>query len=337
MHMRERLSLALTVVLVGLLPVVTGTRAVQAAGLTYTVAVGGTATCSSGQQVGASFGSIQGALDCAAQDNPPAAGPDTITIAQGAYGELLTISANVTLIGSGDATINGGNSGTVVTVNGGYNVGMRNLTITGGTASADSGGGINNSGTLTLSNSTVAGNAATCSGVCKAAGGGISNSGTLTLNNSTVTENTIPCPSDTCLAFGGGISNLGTLTLSNSAVTGNTISCSEFFGCNADGGGIFTQSGTLTLNDSSVKANTASCSGRGCGADGGGIYGNFVTLALSNSSVKGNTASCPKPYCSAHGGGIATFGSSVTLTDSMVSKNIPDNCYPTNTITGCKG
>jgi hypothetical protein len=52
------------------------------------------------------------------------------------------------------------------------------LTITGGFAS--NGGGINNSGTLTVTNCTISGSKSSF------VGGGINNSGTMTVTNSTV-------------------------------------------------------------------------------------------------------------------------------------------------------
>jgi hypothetical protein len=77
------------------------------------------------------------------------------------------------------------------------------------------GGGIYNTGTLTVNSCTISGNFAVqdqYSGGGR--GGGIFNSGTLTLNNSTVAGNS---------AFrGGGIYNLGTVTLNNDTISGNS-------------------------------------------------------------------------------------------------------------------
>ena len=57
------------------------------------------------------------------------------------------------------------------------------LTITGG-LTADSGGGIDNDGTLTVTNSTIANNSAGYGD-----GGGIYNAGTMTVTNSTIANN----------------------------------------------------------------------------------------------------------------------------------------------------
>ena len=73
-----------------------------------------------------------------------------------------------------------------------------------------------NSGTLTMTNSTISGNTASGYGV----GGGVANSGTLTVTNSTISGNTAATTAAAC-------ANFGTLTMTNSTISGNA----------ADGGG----------------------------------------------------------------------------------------------------
>ena len=100
-----------------------------------------------------------------------------------------------------------------------------------------------NSGTLTLTSSTVSGNSTNSSG------GGVHNSGTLTITSSTVSGN-----SAAGNGFGGGVFNSGTLTLTNTTVSGNSA------GGNARGGGLFNSgvnSGQATLALSLVSGNTA--------------------------------------------------------------------------------
>ena len=111
----------------------------------------------------------------------------------------------------------------MVTISKGPHVTVSKLTIRNGKASF--GGGINNSGTLTLTNSTVSGNSAPivdCAPrpcirrfvVCElsagtASGGGIHNSGTLIISNSIISGNHAGsyCTETPCSAFGGGIYN----------------------------------------------------------------------------------------------------------------------------------
>ena len=122
------------------------------------------------------------------------------------------------------------------------------------------GGGIDNSGTLRVTDSTISGNGA------GAGGGGIYNdAGTLTISNSTISDNSafggghIP-------GQGGGIANFsGALTISNSTISGNSTG--------GDGGGIMNLWGTLMISDSTI-------SGNGAGDLGGGISG-AVTLTGS--------------------------------------------------------
>ncbi len=194
---------------------------------------------------------------------------------------LTTLELSSVTITNGDTTSSGGgifNRGTLTLTNstvsgntadgagGGItNFDMGTATLTNVTVSVNttggSAGGIFNSGTLTLTNSTISGNTA-------AQGGGIENRGTLTLTNSTVTGNM-------SLAGGGGILNLsGTLTLTNSTVSGNT----------ADGaGGGISNSGEATLTNSTVSGNAAAF-------DSGGILHLDGPLTLKNSIIAGNSA-----------------------------------------------
>src|SRR5437899_6192182 len=91
-----------------------------------------------------------------------AASGDTVTVAAATYTENLTINIIVKVIGSGANTtiIDGGGVGTVVKI---YNttahVTLSKLTIRNGNVT--SGAGVNNSGTLTLTNSTDCWNSVT--------------------------------------------------------------------------------------------------------------------------------------------------------------------------------
>lgn len=143
-----------------------------------------------------------------------AAAGDTITFTTSGTLQLLsnlpTLTQTDLTIEGNTVTILGGASVRSFTVTIGASVTINKLTMTGGNCNSvcpvgNSGGGIYNSGTLTLTNSTVSGNLAS------AGGGGIYNDGTLTLTNSTLSGNLAS-------AGGGGILNYGTLTLSNSTL-----------------------------------------------------------------------------------------------------------------------
>ena len=179
--------------------------------------------------------------------------------------------------------------------------------ISGNTATYS--GGIENRGTLTITDSAISGNTAD-------SGGGIENDGTLTITNSTISGNTAhfgggiyndgtltltnsTISGNTANSYGGGIENYGTLTITDSTVSGNTA--------NSFGGGGIDNIGTLTITDSAISGNTANSSGGGISNSGSG------TLTLTNSTITGNTAN-------SFGGGISNWGSG-TLTNSTISGN----------------
>jgi hypothetical protein len=211
-------------------------------------------------------------LDC-----PPAT--PIIPIFPISIAENLTIDAtghNVAVDGAGTRRVFEIDSG-MVTLNG--------LTIQHGLAS--NGGGIANGGTLTVMNSSLAGNTAN-----NGDGGGISNTSTLTVMNSTFSGNTTPS-----IGGGGGIGNSGgTAIVTNCTFTNNS---------GGRGGGIGNDFGTVTVTNSTLSGNSAS-------NQGGGIF-NDVTLTVTNSTISGNRA--------IFGGGIRTDGGTVTLTDTIVAGN----------------
>jgi len=173
-------------------------------------------------------------------------GDDTITFAAGLAGKTITLAStlylnsNITIDGSGlslNVKISGDNAYPVFYIYSGKTVVLKNLDIINGLNSGGNGGGIENAGTLTVSNSTFSGNST------GGDGGGIYNggTGTLTVSNSTFSGNSTDY-------YGGGIYNQGTLTVSNSTFSGN-------FADNS-GGGIL-NNGTLTLRNS-ILANSTS-------------------------------------------------------------------------------
>lgn len=189
---------------------------------------------------------------------------------------------------------------------------MQNITITGGNADGLDGGGIANSGTLTVSNSILSSNAANN-------GGGIFNDGTLTVSNSTLSSNSANL-------YSGGIYNNGTLTISNSTLSGNSS--------NVIGGGVYNNvGGTALIVNSTLNDNSTGVAGGGihnndtftvmnstfssnsAGSGGGAIYNNG-TFNITNSTLTGNTAVND-------GGGIFNNGgSSKTLSiDNTVVAN----------------
>lgn len=168
---------------------------------------------------------------------------NTITLTGGS---TLTISSNTAIAGltsgSGASLKNlvtvdggGGNDGafSVFTVNSGTtNASIAHLNIQGGDTSSQSGGGISNGGTLTVTGSTISDNS-----VGGGTGGGIDSYGTLTVADSTISGNHASLE-------GGGIfwNGDGSATLSNTIVAGN-VALGGGSDADDDGAGFFTDNG----------------------------------------------------------------------------------------------
>ena len=157
---------------------------------------------------------------------------------------LPDLSRNITInglgAGPGGSTVQrdpaASSSFRVFKVESGEAVRISGLTIAGGNAGSGNGGGIDNFGTLTVSNSVFSGNAATN-------GGGLANhsGGTATVRDSNFTGNSAdagggghgdgrrPFTSNSAIVVGRQ-RNGGTVTVTESTFTGNTA---------VDGGGLF--------------------------------------------------------------------------------------------------
>lgn len=176
---------------------------------------------------------------------------------------------------------------------------MQSCIVTGNTAKY--GGGIYNSGTSIISNSTIANNQA-----LQFSGGGIFNeNGIMTVTNVTVENNTA------ALDSGGGIFNFGRLIINGGFVRNNT---------SQSGGGIWTAGG-LTLTGTPVTENTATT-----GA-GGGIYNNsggpsgLPATTISSAIIDGNKT---LNNFSGFGGGVYNRDI-LTVTGTTISNNSSKN------------
>jgi hypothetical protein len=147
----------------------------------------------------------------------------------------------------------------IFTVASGADVKIVGLTIAGGSVIGQ-GGGIDNDGTLTVSDSIIANNSAN-GGSRFGTGGGIFNDGTLTISDSTIANNSggVAAP-----GAGGGVFNSGTLSVSDTTIANNSIT-GQFSG---SGGGIY-NTGLLTVTDSTLANNSATGYGGGIASDRG--------------------------------------------------------------------
>lgn len=146
---------------------------------------------------------------------------------------------------------------------------------------------------------TVPSARATCpGGPCRfalAGGGGIDNWGMMTLTNTTVRGNQVGGPLTSDADGGGILGEAGSLTLNNTAVKGNRAIASAPNGRFAETGGIFVEGGTLAVRNSVVNNNQANLTGSlpssvNMGASGGRITTGAISSArIQNTTVTGNT------------------------------------------------
>jgi len=214
-----------------------------------------------------------------------------------AYPGNLTVGTSVTIDPYGTTTpiLDGGNSGTVLTVNGGVSLTISGVTIQHGSASYG-GGGIYNGGTVNVTDSTLSGNSAPYDG------GGIYNGGTVNVTDSTLSGNSA--------GYGGGIYNpYGTVNVTDSTLSNNSA--------NFGGGGI-DNSGTVNVTDSTLSGNSANF--------GGGIL-NYRTVNVTDSTLSGNSARYD-------GGGIYNnSGATVNLGATIVANSSSGgDCFNYSTI-----
>ena len=174
---------------------------------------------------------------------------------------------------------------------------LNGLTVRGGggfgTAFSGSGAGINNDGTLTITDSIIERNQGGFPG------GGIANRGALTVLRSIVREN-----------FGGflagGISNSGTATIMSSSITNNSVQGPGGGIANGDlGGGV----GSMTIHNSTISDN---------GSDFVGGIDNPGVMIITNSTIANNRVI---PLFGGNTGGISNSGV-LHIANTTISGNV---------------
>jgi hypothetical protein len=249
-------------------------------------------------------------------------GPATIQLCpRTTYLGTFNIGRNVTILGAGpiSSILNGGGNGPVVRIEAGVTQAvLSSLGITNGRSPA--GGGIDNRGTLSVVNAAITGNAATGQ---NGQGGGIQNQ-----NNATLTLTDTTLASNAAASIGGAIFNNqgGTVTLTRCRIATNSASFGggiyslfgrvELENCDVVGntatslGGGFYNNGTgslIQLNNSRVAGNSVGSAGVG-----GGIYNTFGVIALQNGTIVGGAGTAANRARS--GAGIHSTGSGATMT-----------------------
>jgi hypothetical protein len=287
------------------------------------------------------------------------------------------ISAGIKTIAA-DTIIDGGNlitlSGVKFVVNAGVEFTVQHLTIATGTARRWGGGGpppvrpaiANNGGTLTVTDSTLAGNsggaivngassATTVTGSTFTGNTVINNGGTLTVTDSTfadnsggaiannagsvttVTNSTFSDNHSNGNALGGAIANRGTLTVANSTFTGNGV-------------GALYNGGTLTVTNSTFSGNigggTTSYGGaidnaRTCGDAGTAPCSATLQNTIVANSVSGHN--CAGPITDSGGNlddgmscDFSNADGSLSNTDPQLDPaGLQNNGGPTQTVALC--
>ena len=190
---------------------------------------------------------------------------------------LPQITSEIKIEGAGYA-ISGDDSYRIFDVGAAGDLTINNAVITKG--AADTGGGIAvNSGSLTVTDSTISDSAAAQDG------GGIAISdGVAIITNSVFSNNSA------VVGGGGLVIHSGVVVIADSAVSSNTAS--------QDGGGLAIHSGVVTITGSAFSSNAAERNG------GGLVVGGSLTM--QNSTIAGNSAP------NGSGGGLYATGSSIT-------------------------
>ena len=232
-------------------------------------------------------------------------------------GALPNISEGVSILGPGASaltvqrsTVSGTPQFRIFTVTTTGPVTFSGLTISNGSAQANSfsdhdGGGINNNntGTVNITNCVLAGNSSSAGN-----GGGVFNgaNGTVNVTGSTLSGNSVAesVNNGGSNGFGGGVCNVGTGTVN---VTNSTLSSNS---ATDQGGGIFYNStgGSVNVTNSTLSDNFAL--GGGGGISSGGI------LKVTNSTLSSNHTSSSDGI----GGGILNAGTA-SVTSSTLSGN----------------
>ncbi len=265
-------------------------------------------------------GSLRAAIETAAPGDTIVFSLNYPAIINLTSGSLL-INTDLSIDGPGASNLTIDASGNpamerAITVGPGVTVSISGVTVTGGRgggtnlgSSANSGGGIFNSGRLTLSSAVLSDNSTTSQGI---GGGGVFNAGgaTLTLTNCLVWGNTAGGGTiqQGGLITGGGIrnANSGLLTLIDTTVSNNAAHV---------GGGIW-NNGTLTVTGSTFSGNSAGVdTSTNVVMDGGAIYVSSAqgTGSITNSTFFNNGAK-------SHGAAIANAGT-LNVTNSTFSEN----------------
>ena len=305
-------------------------------------------------------GDLPGSLRQAIYDANTTPGADEVVWTPGLTGTItltageLSITDDVSVTGlsrNGTVIDAAQNSRVIRTV--AQTVSLSRLGVTGGLAIGGGGGGIFNSGDLTLNDVAVRANAGAVGvGTANGKGGGgiLSLGGVLTIvdsvisdnragNNQVANSNGVRRGGD-----GGGILvEQGDLQIIDSTISGNRAGAGSdsyypycgppYYGTLSGGGGAgggihMRGGGNAMIVGSTVSGNNAGGgSGDGNGGAGGGIFATVGSMTIENSVISGNNAGSGGSTCYFSGGdggsgGGAYIDGDLTVTNSTVFNNV---------------
>lgn len=306
------------------------TLTVCPSGCPYSQISDAVAAAHSGDTIQVAAGTYRGGFTIGVSVKIAGAGAGSTAISGG--GPVITIGSFGATTGptvSIDAvTITGG-----VTRSTPESVGHCQLSAFGGGVEIPPNAHFNGGATVTITNSVITANAAepaaASNGFACAGGGGIDNWGTLSLSNTTVSDNKVGGRLASH-ALGAGVLNWGAASLTDSTVSGNRGATTGPNSCNgnATGGGIISYS-KLSVSGGAVTDNvvelSSTISSANCGqAEAGGIRIHNGTASISGTTISGNQAVATSRYgdASSFGGGIAVDVGTFMLQDSTVSDNL---------------
>jgi hypothetical protein len=192
------------------------------------------------------------------------------------------------------------------------------------------GGGVYAKGNLTVLDSVVSNNAASCYSASaslkvKEYGGGLFAGGNMTVRRSAISYNYVGSGSLSSFsyAYGGGLSLRGNLEITDSTISGNSAASSDcLYSTFGIGGGIDVPNAasTVTITNSTITGNSAT-------VFVGGIF-TAGPLVLSNSTIASNSTSAGG--ISQHGHdyspGVHVQNTSANLRSSIIANNRFDSC-----------
>jgi hypothetical protein len=249
--------------------------------------------------------------------------------------DQLTVDKDLTISGPGSHLLTLRSTSRKFNIDDGtaadISVAIFGMTLTGGNL-LGVGAGIRNAEDLILADSTVTGNVTSSRTFFRYTyvydGGGIWNSGDLTIVRSTISNNSAS-------QDGGGIANTGMLTITDSSITGNVARALQGYrSIGFGGGGIFcTSYSTVTVTNSTISGNSTLRGGGGMLAEGsaatvllasstisgnsagsGGGIRSSTELSIIGSTISGNTAS-------SRGGGVYNSDDQTTIEFSTITLN----------------